>query len=255
MASQDSYNVKSAQRVLELLEFFAEWRRPASVTEISQSLGYPQSSTSVLLKSLTATGYFDHEARTGMYVPNVRLTLATAWIEESLFSEQGLLRLMERVLEACGHTVMIGTQQGVHVRYLHVLQATRAGRFTAKIGSLRPLFRSAPGRMLLTTQTERDMAVLLRKANAIELDPVLRTDLAAALRERDKARRDGFAMSMGTSVPGAAGLAILMPVPRGHEPMTLSLGGPMREIKRDRDRLVVLLHETVAQIRQAVRHA
>ena len=41
--------VKSAHRAMELLEFFAQGRRPASVKEISQTLGYPQSSTSVLL--------------------------------------------------------------------------------------------------------------------------------------------------------------------------------------------------------------
>ena len=248
-----TYNVKSAQRVLELLEFFAEWRRPASVKEICQSLGYPQSSTSVLLKSLTESGYFDHELRTGMYVPNVRLTLATAWIEDHLFSEQGLLRLMEQVLASCGHTVMIGTQQGVHVRYLHVLQATRAGRFMAKTGSLRPLFRSASGRMLLTTRAEKDMGMLLRKANALESVPALQVDLIAALREREKARRDGYAMSMGTSMPGAAALAILLPVPRDHEPMTLSLGGPMREIRANQGQLVALLNELVANLRAAVK--
>ena len=246
-----TYNVKSAQRVLELLEFFAEWRRPASVKEICQSLGYPQSSTSVLLKSLTESGYFDHEARTGMYVPNVRLALATAWIEEQLFTEQGLLRLMERVLAACGHTVMIGTQQGVHVRYLHVLQATRSGRFIAKTGSLRPLFRSAPGKMLLTTHAEKDVAMLLRKANALETDPQLRVAFDDALRDREKALRDGYAVSMGTSMLGAAALAILLPVPRGHEPMTLSLGGPMHEIEQDHEQLVTLLKAQVEPFRQA----
>lgn len=246
-----TYSVKSAERALELLEFFAEWRRPASVTEISQSLGYPQSSTSVLMKSLTESGYFDHEARTGMYVPNVRLALATAWIGEELFSERSLLRLMEQVLAQCGHTVMIGTLQGLHVRYLHVLQATRAERFLAKIGSLRPLFRSAPGRMLATTLPEREMAVMLRRANALETDARLRVDFDSAMRERTKALRDGYAMSMGTSMPGAAGLAILLPVPRGHEPLTLSLGGPMREIRRDRERLVALLNDSVAAFRKA----
>ena len=60
--------VKSAQRVLDILEFFAEWRQPASVNEISQSLGYLQSSTSVLLESLKESGYFDHDLRTGMYI-------------------------------------------------------------------------------------------------------------------------------------------------------------------------------------------
>lgn len=55
-------SVKSAQRVLEL-GFFADWRRPASVKEISQSRGYPQSSASVLMRSLVESGHFDHAAR------------------------------------------------------------------------------------------------------------------------------------------------------------------------------------------------
>lgn len=105
--------------------------------------------------------------------------------------------------------------------------------------------------MLLTTKPERELAVLLRRANALETDPRLRVDFDGALREREKARRDGYAMSMGTSMPGAAALAILLPVPKDHDPMTLSLGGPMREIKRDRDRLVALLNDSVASFRKA----
>ncbi len=49
---------------------------------------------------------------------------------------------------------------------------------------------------------------------------------------------------MGTSMPGAAALAILLPVPRGHEALTLNLGGPMHEIEADRIALVDLLYET-----------
>jgi len=252
MPNTGHYNVKSAQRVLELLEFFAEWRRGATVNEICQSLGYPQSSTSILMKCLNESGYFDHDKRTGMYTPNVRLALATAWIGEHLFSERSLLGLMEQILDGCGHTVMIGTQQGVHVRYLHVLQATRAERFTAKIGSLRPLFRSAPGKMLLTTKSEREVALLLRRANGLETDARLRMEEGQVQMERERALKDGFAMSLGTSVPGAAGLAILLPVPRGHEPMTLSLGGPMKEIQRDRVKLVQLLRDVVQPLNAAV---
>ncbi|WP_322063299.1 IclR family transcriptional regulator [Paraburkholderia sp. J63] len=252
MDVQNSATVKSAQRVLELLEYFAETRQPATIKEISQSLGYPQSSTSVLLKSLTDLGYFDHESRTGMYVPNLRLALATAWIQEDMYSTQSLLRLMEGVLERSGHTVMIGTQQGVYVRYLHVLQATRAGRFTAKIGALRPLFRSAAGKMLLTTKTDREIATLLRKANALEPDASLRLDMDAARGEIAQARRDGYALSTGTAMPGAAALAVLLPVRRGHEPMTLGLGGPIGEVKRDRAVLLHTLNELVEPFRRAM---
>lgn len=238
--------VKSALRVLELLEFFAEWRRPASVKEIAQSLGYPQSSTSVLLRSLKDSGYFDHDPRTGMYAPNVRVSLATAWVEEQLYSEQSLLRMMERVLAETGHTVMVGTRQGVHVRYLHVLQATRAGSFQSKSGLLRPLFRSATGKMLLTTLPEREVARLLRQANAQEQDAALRVDIDAALADRRRALVEGHAISWGTSVVGAAAMAVLLP---GKEPMTLSLGGPIDEIRREHAGLLQVLQRAIEPFR------
>lgn len=242
--------VKSALRVLELLEFFAEWRRPASVKEIAQSLGFPQSSTSVLLKSLKDSGYFDHDPRTGMYAPNVRLSLATAWVEEQLYSEQSLLRMMERVLAETGHTVMVGARQGIHVRYLHVLQATRAGSFQSKSGLLRPMFRSAIGKMLLTTLPEREVALLLRQANAQERDASLQVDMDQALMERRRALVDGYAMSLGTSVPGAAALAVLLP---GAEPMTLSVGGPQNEIEQEKPSLLETLQRAVHPFQSASR--
>ncbi|TFZ02692.1 ArsR family transcriptional regulator [Ramlibacter henchirensis] len=244
--------VKSAQRAMELLEFFADWRRPASVKEISQSLGYPQSSTSMLLSALAEAGYYDHDPRTAMYAPSVRILLAAEWIGEQLFSEQSLLRLMEQVHRPTGHTVMIGAQHGVHVRYLHVLQATREGSFTAKTGSLRPLFRSATGKMLLTLKTEREVALLLRRANALETDRKLALDLPGVLRERETNLRNGYAMSTGTSVPGAGALAILLPVARGAKPMTLSVGGPVKEITREKTRLLRILHDAVAPMLKIV---
>jgi IclR family transcriptional regulator, acetate operon repressor len=243
--------VKSAQRVLDLLEFFADERRPASVGVIAHSLGWPQSSTSVLLKGLAETGYFDHDSRTGQYVPNVRIALATAWLQEHVYSEQNLLRLMETVLERTGHTVMIGSRRGVHVRYLHVLQATREGRFVAKTGSLRPLFRSAAGKVLLTTLPEREAAMLLRKANGLEPDPAHRMEFAAFRADLQKVRRAGFAMSMGTSMPGAAALAVLIPVADGREPMSLSVGGPMHEVRAERDDLVAVLRQAIEPLRKA----
>lgn len=245
--------VKSAHRVLELLEFFAEWRRPATVKDISQSLGYPQSSTSVLLRSLKESGHFDHDPRTGLYSPNIRLALTTAWIEEQLYTEQSLLRMMEMVLNRTGHTVMIGKREGSNVRYLHVLQATRAGSFTSKIGLIRPLFRSATGKMLLTTLAERDIGRLLQQANAHEANASDRIDVDSALQSRKQALLEGYAVSRGTSMPGAAALAVLLPTAKGSDPLTLSLGGPIQEIEQELSQLLEILREAVAPFRESIR--
>jgi DNA-binding IclR family transcriptional regulator len=103
--------------------------------------------------------------------------------------------------------------------------------------------------MLLTTRLERELPALLRRANALESDPARRRQLEPVLKERRKALEQGWSMSLGTSTPGAAGLAILLPVPRHHDPMTLGLGGPTEEIRRNRTQLLALLNDAVATLR------
>ena len=48
--------VKSAARVIELLEYFAKARAPVPLKDICAELRYPQSSTTALLKTLTTLG-------------------------------------------------------------------------------------------------------------------------------------------------------------------------------------------------------
>src|SRR3546814_12336581 len=49
--------VKSAGRALQILEYFDDARREANMIDISRALHYPESSTSILLRSLVALGY------------------------------------------------------------------------------------------------------------------------------------------------------------------------------------------------------
>lgn len=61
----------------------------------------------------------------------------------------------------------------------------------------------------------------------------------------------GYAVSMGTSIRGAAALAMIIPVARDQEPMTLNVGGPLKEVHRDRGRLAAFLHKVLEPIRKA----
>lgn len=134
---------------------------------------------------------------------------------------------------------------------MHVLQATRAGSFTARIGSLRPLFRSATGKMLLVSLPEREIARLLKTSNAQEPDAKLHLNLEEVIAERRSNMINGYAMSRGTSMAGAAALAVKLPVPRGHAPLTLSLGGPIEEIDSEKDNLLEILLTAVKPFEKA----
>src|SRR3546814_12145725 len=67
--------VKSAGRALQILEYFDDARREANMIDISRALHYPESSTSILLRSLVALGYLDYDRRKRTYRPNSRVRL------------------------------------------------------------------------------------------------------------------------------------------------------------------------------------
>ncbi len=79
--------VKSAARVLEVFEYFAGRRTPATVGEVCNALGYPQSSTSVLLKSLFTLGYLSYDQGSRRYSPSVKVATLGEWIPEELQSD------------------------------------------------------------------------------------------------------------------------------------------------------------------------
>ena len=72
--------VKSAGRVLEVLELLGNVRKPLSASEIGRLLEYPKSSTNVLLKYLTNLGYLPFDPDTMHYLPSLRVTSLGAWI-------------------------------------------------------------------------------------------------------------------------------------------------------------------------------
>ena len=71
----DVQPVKSAMRTLALLDYFRRTKASASVTELSAALETPQSSTSVLLKSLVSLNYLEYDSETRRFLPSYRVAL------------------------------------------------------------------------------------------------------------------------------------------------------------------------------------
>ena len=70
--------VKSAQRVFQILELFAEDRAPRRPIQIARQMQYPVSSTIALLRTMVASGYLAFERRSRTYFPSVRLFQLTS---------------------------------------------------------------------------------------------------------------------------------------------------------------------------------
>jgi DNA-binding IclR family transcriptional regulator len=220
--------VKSAARVLEIFEHFAATRAPASVMEVAKALGYPQSSTSVLLKSLVGLGYMDYDAAARLYVPNLRLALLANWIERGAYRDEALIRRLERIRDLTGETVLLGLRNGIHAQYVVILEADRPIRFHIDMGTLRPLTRAAVGRVLLSGETDAELRRIVRRINA-EI-PEHRMDEADFLGLMAEVRARGFAGTAGDLTPGAGVVAVALPDPPGGTPMAVGVGGPLERL-------------------------
>lgn len=241
--------VKSARRVIEVFEFFAQRRAPATLSEVAAALDYPVSSTFALLNTLRDMGYLHYLPGDRSFVPTVRAALLGIWVNDALMSDGTIVRLMYRLRDQTGETTVLGVQSGHFVQYINVVKGIDyAGPRHVQTGALRPLLRSGVGRILLGLKSRQELRTLVARINAEE-PPDQHVRLAELLAELEESRRLGYAYTEGVTTPGSGIIAVLLAAPAHHPPMVLGLGGRIDRLREQRERFVVALQEVVAEHR------
>ncbi len=248
--SSESPTVKSARRVLEILEFFAQGVGKATVMQVANALAYPQSSTSALLSSLVNLGYLRFDAGDRTYSPTLRVMLLGSWLQDELFSQGSLVAIMERLRQRTGHTVMIGLRQGIHIRFILSLAGRHSQGIRYPVGVLRPVCRSAVGKILLSAFSDAQIRQIARHANATE-DPVNRVVISELIEEMGLIRQQGWARSLDYPLPNRATLAVALPHIRNQPPMAFILGGRKDIMLTRHDSLLAELKEACRQVAEA----
>jgi DNA-binding IclR family transcriptional regulator len=172
----ESPTVKSAHRVLEVLEYFAQGSGKATVMQIANDLAYPQSSTSVLLASLAKLGYLRFES------------------------------------------------EGVHVRFILNLPGKDPQSLRFPLGVLRPVCRSAAGRILLARLPDEEILRIARSANAQIQAPSDFIPPSELMTEIEGIRERGWNLATDYPLPNRATLALPLPALLGQPPMSLIVG-------------------------------
>ena len=239
--------VKSAARVIQILELFDEERRALAVAEVAAHHEWPASSTSALMASLVAMGYLEYDPRRRVYRPSVRVALLGNWIHGNLLREGQLTRLLEHLNEATGETVVLAARNGLQSQYLRVLQGTNALRLHLHIGTVRPLFASGTGSMLLGAMDEADIRKLARRFNAgaaagrrVDADEVV----AAVGRDRER----GYAMSLDQVTMHSGLIAMLLPTAPGEQPLVLGISGLTVRLLEHEQRYVRLMRRAMKDL-------
>ena len=148
--------VKSADRVLRLLDFLAD-SGPRPVGQIARELGLPLSSAHKLLKTVQRRNYIDYDADTRTYRLGWRiwqLSRAYAGVNDLVDKARPL---MQRIVDAVGESVNLARLEGTDCVYLAFVESPYGARRVVAVGERFPANASAVGKVLLAALDEDDL--------------------------------------------------------------------------------------------------
>lgn len=218
--------VKSAGRAIQILEFFDLIQREACVSEISNSLRYPQSSTSVLLRSLVSMGYLQHNRFKRTYFPTRRVSLLGNWVDPTVVQHGALLDLTQNIARDSGETVVMATVNGLSAQYIYAQRPpTDDSRSPMAIGAMRSLARTAVGSALLSVFDDIHVGKVLRRINAERKRYEQPIEISSFISELSAGRKRGYFFGGGAN-PGDIAVAATVDRNKDGELLAIAVEGP-----------------------------
>ena len=167
--SAPSNKAKIARRVIEVLEFFDDTHREATVMDIVRRYDRPQSSTSELLSSLVELGLLYKDPNSRSYSLAPRAALIGAAGQTGIVRDGRLVGLVDRLAAQTGLSVAVFGRVGLKSQIVswHAGPRASAKAMRGLHGGLQePLCDSAPGWLLLSTIAPSRRDGVLRRLNA-----------------------------------------------------------------------------------------
>lgn len=205
------HKAKIAERVIEIFEFFAQERRPATVTDIVYRCGRPQSSTSELLKVLVTLGMLYRDSETRSYVPTPRLAALGQALQPEAIGSGRLFSYMARLAQTSRCGIGLFGMVGTRVQVLHWESGGEPRGRRIAGGQAVQLSSSAVGLLLLSSLGEEQAGKVLWRLRAEAGTEREGFDLREAKVRTAAFGRTGRAVGASGFAPGTDVAAVMLP--------------------------------------------
>lgn len=248
VAAGEGSVARSATRLVSLFEILATSEEGVSLAELSATVRAPKSSLLGILRSMVALGYMEHDRSLYRLGPRA-FRLAADILAIRRFPN--LVRpILHELAVKTGETVFLVVldRTAQRMTYADIIDSANPVRYTVPTGTTRPLYVSAGGQMLLAYQDAGWADAYIRSTRLEPLTERTITD-PEMLRERlATIRREGFAISIGETVRGAAGLAAPIFNADGSVTAGLLIGAPIDRFDQEMPELKRLLREATMRV-------
>lgn len=228
--STENHRVKTALRVIEIIEIFAREQKPLSLSVLARELNAPASSCLALVRTLLSLGYLYETARRQGYYPTGRLL---AMAQRITRADPILERLYPSLQELCaitGETVVLAKLTSLNtVVYLDVLPSANPIHYVAVAGEQKEIHANSLGKALFSVLDEAAQLDLLEQMSFGKRTSKTVTTREQFLADIKSGREKGLFTNLGESMTDVGAIAWPVTVSGGH--FAISIAGPLYRIE------------------------
>jgi len=198
------------------------------------------------MRSLHVLGYlsYNHHGRT--FMPTSRVRFLGVWANEQVHGKDRLSCLVQKLNAHSGHTAFLAIRNKLTAQYIQVAQATTSLRLHLTPGQQRPILRSASGLALLKDVGDAEISMLVRRINAERKKQENFIAIEAVLRDVRFVRSNNYIYIEKSQIsPGAAVIAMPLPVAAFPLPTVLGVGGASEALGAQKDSLIRFMSELI----------
>jgi DNA-binding IclR family transcriptional regulator len=242
-------SVKTALRVIEIIEVYAREKRPLPLSELARLLDVPVSSCLALIRTLGELGYLYEISRRNGYYPTSRLLAMAQQIAKNDPVLDRVFPSLQELRDATQETVVLGKLAAdKRVVYLEVLDSPHTIRYAAVAGEFRPVHANSLGKALLSAMSADERRQLLTRNPLARFNDKTLVDPDAVERDLVLSRERGWFRNLGESLTEVG--AIAWPLTLAGEHYAISVGAPVYRIEPNQEHYARILRAACTALEQ-----
>jgi len=218
--------VGPTDRLIGILQCFTHERPALTAGEVAGQAGLPRSTTYRLLARLADRGLLARDARTGRYLPGLRLLELGAIASGQMELRQIAQPIMRELLEQTGETVNLSVYHSGYRVCVEKADSIHDIRGVIHVGKPYPLHAGAAGKAILAFLPRQTVDRILREQPLRAFTPRTQTHKGDLLRSLAEIRRAGVAVTQGERVEGATAVSAPVFDGQGLVVASLTISGP-----------------------------
>lgn len=246
--------IKSASRTFEVLELFLDRRAPMRLNEIYSALGYPQSSTTNLLKSMVVQGYLNYNRNSRTYLPTLRVASLGSWLYGHVAFGNGYNWLIDELYRKTDETIVLVTQNDLFIQYVMMRVPDHPHKRPPNTGEMRLMLDATSGMVLMSRMRDREIDKIYRYSNYYELNPDNQIALEDVMSRIRWIRHTGYCYWPEHPVPGIASIAMSLGENKYGIPLVIGIGGTTERLAPRQSEYVELMRDTIAEFHRRFAH-